>query len=196
MCVAQKLNQPGRTWVVKKLYSELFLILSRSSRSTPVLRPWEVRWLWKACSLINFHNMDKTLPCVETLRSEMITNWISIYIIWRKNHPWHPFWGRKTQRKAAKMVSILIINCIWEYDFTWNLPGWPTGLSGWPFLKERCFIRNQMLKLEEILSYSWGSQPVLFKETEVEWRLADSTGQNFTWAKLLEVAWNMISSEK
>ena len=39
MCVTQKLNQPGRTWVVKKLYSELFLILSRSSRSTPVLRP-------------------------------------------------------------------------------------------------------------------------------------------------------------
>ena len=92
MCVSQKLNQPGRTWVVKKLYSELFLILSRSSKSTPVFRPWEVRWLWKACSLINFHNVDK-------------------------NHPCHPCWGRKTQRKAAKMVSILIIN--WIYIGTW-----------------------------------------------------------------------------
>ena len=86
MCVTQKLNQLGRTWVVKKLYSELFLILSRSSKSTPVLRPWEVRWLQK--TVINFHNMEK-------------------------NHPWDPCWGRKTKRKAAKMVSTLVINRIY-----------------------------------------------------------------------------------
>ena len=114
------------TCVVKWLYSELFLIRSRSSRSTPVLRPWKfTSWNLK--------------PTLLELQSKQYHTWCNV----------------------LEECCIIII--------TWNLPGFPTRLSGWLFLYQKVPMHQEYF----IVCFPL---PVFFEKAKVEWGLGDPTG--------------------